>query len=167
MYFPPNCHPTHPLASQQPAGFGRRGRPAWLRRGELLGLGWERGEWPKRRGRMRGAPREAEAGAGPRSAEPGARSPQPGRPAGPWREVGELLGADCSLSCGASRGASDLSPTGKASVRAPPPLPSPGEPHSVGSIAGGVRERPALASSGREPRPHFPDESRVYTGRME
>lgn len=82
--------------------------------------------------------------------------PEPGRAAGPWRAVGERLGADCSLSRGASRGASDLSPTGKASVWAPPPLPRPGEPHTGGSIAGGVRERPALASSGREPRPHFP-----------
>lgn len=139
-----------PPGPQQPMGFGRRGRPVWLRRGELLGLGWERGEWPKRRGRMRGAPRGRGRGRS-RAAEPAA---------GPrdrhCREVGELLGAHCGLSCGASRGASDLSPTGKASVWAPPPLPCPGDPHTVGSVAGGMWERPAVASSGREPRPHFP-----------
>lgn len=98
---------------------GRAGRSGSAAAGGLLGLGWERGERPKRRGRMRGAPGEAEAGAG-------ARSPERGRAAGRWREVGELLGAHCSL----SRGASDLSPTGKASVWAPPPLPeSPGAAH--------------------------------------
>lgn len=76
---------------------------------------------PDARGSEGGRSRGAEAGAGPGGGAPGRR-----------REAGELLGAPCSV----SRGASDLSPAGKASVGAPPPL-----PESRGAALGGLGGR--------------------------
>lgn len=59
------------------------------------------------------------SGGAPREAEAGVQGPEPGE--GRGTKVGERLGLLCSL----SRGASDLSPAGKASVSGTPPLPPP------------------------------------------
>lgn len=71
-------------ASPVPAtacGCGRQNPPSGS--AALLGAGWERGQRPERRGRLCGAPRDAEAVA---RAGHGARSPKRGRRGGRERE---------------------------------------------------------------------------------
>ena len=134
------CSPDSPLTSA-----GRAGPPGSAAAGCS---GWARGA---QNGRTCGSLREAEAvaRAGVRrgSAEPGAAS-------GRERQVRERLGEHGSLSRGASCGASDLSPTGKASVSAlPPPLPPLPPPLRRAARRGGARgsqrglERPQAEAS--------------------
>ena len=141
MALPPNCQPRSPRNPPQPERSERRGWFVWQVRGRLLG--WTRGAESGRSGgaRARGSEKGEAVG--------GVRGPEPGAVPGGGALVGarERLGVRGSLSRGASRGASDLSTTGKASVWAlPPPL---GAAHGV-SVAGRTRERPSLAPTGRE-----------------
>lgn len=146
------CSPDSPLTSA-----GRAGPPGSAAAGCS---GWARGA---QNGRTCGSLREAEAvaGAGVRrgSAEPGAGS-------GRERQVRERLGEHGSLSRGASCGASDLSPTGKASVSAlPPPLPPASESRAARrgpGVAAGAR---APASRGLRSFRRTLSNSRAYTGR--
>lgn len=131
----PTGAPRSPVTAcrLRPAGLARLPVP---RRVARLGLRARRVAGAA--GRVRGAPRRAEAGAGARS--PGVGSPERRGLEG----VRERLGAHGSV----SRGASDLSTTGKASVWAPPPLPPPvGAPHPGvdGRCDAGVRPSPRAA----------------------
>lgn len=131
----------------------RPAEPAlWQRRAARGGLGARTAA-----GAARPTVRGSERGRG--RSQGRARGPEPKE--GPeWRAregVRERLGAHGSL----SRGASDLSPTGKASVSAPPPLPPPWgvERHRRRARDAAWARAPAgrcgvhLATRGREPRP--------------
>lgn len=109
---PPNCQRARPQSPQQPASSaGRTRTKASAARYSGRAGRAARAAGPSARGSEKGRGRSRE------------RGPEPG--AGPWRRAREGVGERLCAQGSFSRGTSDLSPTGKASVLARAPLPQP------------------------------------------
>ena len=149
---PPKCQRTRPQRSQKPAASAGRTRPpAVPRRAAQGGLGAQRAAAAAGR-----SARGSERGRGRSRSWTRGREPGEGLGRRAREGVPERLGAHGSL----SRGASDLSPTGKASVSAALPLPplagAARRPRARGAAwarAPAGCGKAGLAASGRELRP--------------